>query len=131
MTVDECIHEYKTLGDKVFGHPRVISSGGTLWPKLDCKAFEKVIKDVAAKHCETSRFVSPYGMDRMDEDMCQWYVNVSVIFPGTDIFENKYSTCTSRHWRKRIPVHISYISNTASPIGPNQNSSSFAHPGAP
>ena len=131
MTVDDCIHEYKTLGDKVFGHPRVISSGGTLWHKLDCKAFEKVIKDVTAKHCERTRFESLYEMDRMDEDMCQWYVNVSVVLPGTDVFENKSSTCTSRHWRERIPLYISYIFNAASPIGPDQNSSSSAHPGAP
>ena len=86
MTVDECIDEYKTLGDEVFGHPRVIPSGGTLWHKLDCKVFEKVIRDVTAKYCERTRFESHYAMDRMDQDMCQWYVSASVVLTGTDIF---------------------------------------------
>ena len=126
MTVDECIDEYKTLGDKVFGHPRIVSSGGILWHKLNCKVFEKVLKDVTAKYCEKTRFESTYAMDRMDQDMCQWYVNASVILPGTDIFGNKYSTCIRRHRHRRIPVPISDISNTASPIGPNQNKKSLA-----
>ena len=131
MTVDECIDEYKTLGDKVFGHPRMFSSGGTLWHKLDCKVFEKVIRDVTAKYCEKTTFESNYAMDRMDQDMCQWYVNASVVLPGTDIFGNKYSTCIRRHWHRRIPVPVSYISDTASPIGPNQNRNSFTLPGSP
>ena len=37
-------------------------------------------------------------MDRMDGDTCQWYVNVPVVLPGTDIFENKYRICICRHW---------------------------------
>ena len=131
MTVDECIDEYKTLGDKVFGHPRVISSGGVLWHKLDCKVFEKVIRDVTAKYCEKIRFESTYAMDRLDQDMCQWYVNTFIVLTATDILENKYSTCICRHLHERFPVPILYISNTAPPLGPNQNRNSFAFPGSP
>ena len=76
MTVDECIGEYKTLGEKIFGHPRPISSGGTLWHKLDCKVFEKVIRDVTARYSERSLFENHYAMDRSDQDMCQWYVKL-------------------------------------------------------
>ena len=130
MTVDECIDEYKTLGDKVFGHPRIVSSGGMLWHKLDCKVFEKVIRDVTAKYCEKTLFESTYAMDRMDQDMCQWYVNASVILPGTDIFGNKCSTCIRRHWHRRIPLPISNVSNTASPLGPNQNRNSLTLAGS-
>ena len=130
MTVDECIDEYKTLGDKVFGHPRIVSSGGILWHKLNCKVFEEVLKDVTAKYCEKTRFESNYAMERTDQDMCQWYVNGSVILPGTDVFENKHSTCIRRHWHQRLPVPISDISNTAPPIGPNQNRESLALAGS-
>ena len=98
MTVDECIDEYKTLGDKVFGHPRVVSSGGVLWHKLDCKVFEKVIRDVTEKHSIKSTFESTYAMDRLDQDMCQWYVIAFIFLTATDMFENKYSTCICRHW---------------------------------
>lgn len=128
MTVDECIDEYKTLGNKVFGHPRRPSSGGILWHKLDHKVFEKVIRDVTAKYCEKTLFESTYGMDRTDQDMCQWYVNASIGLKATDIFVNKYSTCVCRCWLWRIAVPISYISHTAFPDGPNQNTSSFALP---
>ena len=78
MTVDECIREYKVLGDKIFGHPRPIPTGGLLWHRLDRKVFEKVIRDVTARYGERSRFESHYAMDRMDQDMCQWYVRPSI-----------------------------------------------------
>ena len=82
MTVDDCIREYKALGDKIFGHPRPIPTGGTMWHKFDCKIFERVIRDVTARYSERSQFESHYSMDRMDQDMCQWCVELFVQFDG-------------------------------------------------
>lgn len=72
MSVDECIEEYEALGEKIFGHPRPIPNGATLWHKFDCKVLEKVIRDVTKRYSEPSRFESHYALDRTDQDMFQW-----------------------------------------------------------
>lgn len=65
MSVDECIAEYKSLGQKVFGHPRPLCKGGFPWHKFDCKALEEVVESVTARYGEESEF----GIDfRSDED---------------------------------------------------------------
>ena len=96
VTVDECIHEYRTIGDEVFGHPGVISSGGTFGHELDCKPFEKVIEDVTGNHCEKIRFESLSEIDRLDQDTCQQYVNVSIVLPGTEVLKKQVKNLHAR-----------------------------------
>ncbi len=75
MTVDDCIKEYKTLGERIFGHPRPMTIGGLPWNRFSAKVLENVIRDVTSRHNKPSdTFGNHYGMERGDEDMCQWYV---------------------------------------------------------
>ena len=74
MTVDDCIEEYKSLGNKVFGHPRRMARGGFPWYRFNANILEKVIRDVTERHnMDSNVFETQYGMDRLDEDMSQWY----------------------------------------------------------
>ncbi|KAL8839505.1 MAG: hypothetical protein Q9170_001728 [Blastenia crenularia] len=54
MTVDDCIAEYKNLGQKIFGHPRHLAFGAVIWHKFNYRVLEAVIKDVTARHSEES-----------------------------------------------------------------------------
>lgn len=68
MSVDECIEEYKTLGEKVFAHPRPLCKGGFPWPKYDHKVLEKVIRSVTARYDKKSDFEAVFPLD---EDLCR------------------------------------------------------------
>ena len=82
MTVDDCIEEYKSLGNKIFGHPRRMARGGFPWHRFNARVFEEVIRDVDSRHnIRIHDLESHYGMDRTDEDMSQWYA-VSNLRPG-------------------------------------------------
>ena len=73
MTVDDCIEEYKTLGEKIFGHPRRMAKGGFPWHRFSAKVLEDVIRDVTSRHnVQSDDFESRYGLERMDEDLSQW-----------------------------------------------------------
>ncbi|KAL9013546.1 MAG: hypothetical protein Q9173_001758 [Seirophora scorigena] len=72
MTVDDCIAEYKSFGQKIFGRPRPGAYGGILWHKFDCKALEAVIQDVTARHSENSE---EFELDfPSDQDLCRTLV---------------------------------------------------------
>lgn len=68
MTVDDCIEEYKTLGERIFGHPRPLAKGAILWHKFSAKTFEEVIRDVTARHSSCGEFAPIYPSD---EDLCR------------------------------------------------------------
>ncbi|KAL8756030.1 MAG: hypothetical protein Q9184_004630 [Pyrenodesmia sp. 2 TL-2023] len=72
MTVDDCITEYKTLGQKIFGHPRPLAFGAVMWHKFDAGALEEAIQSVTARHSEKSE------VDELDfpsdEDLCRTVV---------------------------------------------------------
>ena len=73
MTVDECIEEYKTLGKKIFGHPRRMAIGGFPWHRFSARVLKGVIRDVTLRYnVQSGDFGSHYGMERTDEDMSQW-----------------------------------------------------------
>lgn len=72
MTVDECIKEYKTLGEQVFGHPRSFSKGAILRQKFDHRALEKAVQDVTTKYGEPSEYQRNYAMESINDDMCRW-----------------------------------------------------------
>ena len=77
MTVDDCIEEYKSLGEQIFGHPRRMAIGGFPWHRYSAKVLEKVIRGVTSRHYKRSKdenFENIYGVEKKDEDMCQWYV---------------------------------------------------------
>lgn len=52
MTVDDCIKEYETLGEEVFGNPRPPSMKGLLWHKFDSKVLRRVIEEVTNRRAE-------------------------------------------------------------------------------
>lgn len=56
MSVDECIEEYKSLGQRVFGHPRPLSLKGLIWHKYNHKVLEEVVRSVTARYKEESEF---------------------------------------------------------------------------
>lgn len=74
MTVDDCIEEYKTLGKKIFGRPRRMAKGGFPWHRFSARVLEEVICGVTSRHNKQSDFEDHYGMERTDEDKCQWCV---------------------------------------------------------
>lgn len=52
MSVDDCMKEYETLGQEVFGNPRPPSMKGLLWHKFDSKILRRVIEDVTSRQAE-------------------------------------------------------------------------------
>lgn len=85
MTVDDCIEEYKALGEKIFGHPRRMAKGGFPWHRFNARVLEDVIRAVISRHnIQSEDFESRYGMDRMDEDMSQ-----CIVLAYSDILGNK------------------------------------------
>jgi hypothetical protein len=75
MSVEDCITEYKTLGGKVFGHPRPLPNKGIAWHKFNSDTLHNVIRDVVCRHhTETSDFVHHYPSH---EDFCKTYVKES------------------------------------------------------
>ena len=55
MSVPECIREYKTLGEKVFGNPRHLSPLRFVvgkWPKFNAATMREVFEDVTARRSE-------------------------------------------------------------------------------
>lgn len=72
MTVDDCIAEYKTFGQKVFGRRRYMQLGGVPWHKFNATNLEEAIKEVTARHSEKNHSGPNFPMS---EDVCRWYVN--------------------------------------------------------
>lgn len=72
MTVDECIAEYKSLGNKVFGHPRPFNKGGFPWHKFDYRVLETVIKDVTKRFGEEKEWEHHFPLE---EDLCRTWVH--------------------------------------------------------
>lgn len=68
MTVDDCIKEYKTLGERIFGHPRPLAKGAILWHKFNAEKLEEVIKEVTKRHSEASDFEPLFPSA---EDLCR------------------------------------------------------------
>ncbi|KAH6719339.1 acyl transferase/acyl hydrolase/lysophospholipase [Leptodontidium sp. MPI-SDFR-AT-0119] len=72
MSVNDCIMEYKTLGGKVFAHPRQLSKGGILWHKFSWKNLNDAIQDVTNRHCFDER---SFGVRfPSDPDFCRTVV---------------------------------------------------------
>lgn len=68
MTVDDCIVEYKVLGERIFGHPRPMAIGGIFWNKFNAQVLEQVIKDVTSRHKEARDVKALFPSD---EDLCR------------------------------------------------------------
>ena len=75
MSVDDCIKEYKTLGQKIFENPRRMAKGGFPWHRFSARVLEEVVRGVTSRHNKQSDdFGDHYGMESADEDKCQWCV---------------------------------------------------------
>ncbi|KAL8926793.1 MAG: hypothetical protein Q9172_001670 [Xanthocarpia lactea] len=72
MTVDDCINEYKTLGQKIFGNPRPLAFGAVMWHKFNYRVLEDVIKNVTRRHSEKSEEDVLHFPS--DEDLCRTIV---------------------------------------------------------
>ena len=82
--MDDCIEEFKTLGQRLFKHPRPMATGGFPWYRFSARVLEDVIRGITSRHNKRSEDSGDhYGMERMDEDMCQWYVD-------SQIYNTKY-----------------------------------------
>lgn len=135
MTVDDCIEEYKSLGKKIFGHPRRMAKGGFPWHRFNYRILEDVIRDVTSRHnVQSDQFESRYGLERMDEDMSQWYTTPT-LQPGrpTDIIDVPsivvaYSDLSRGEW----PYLFRTYGNHAPPPDPNKTrirQRTFRNPG--
>ncbi|KAI4129438.1 MAG: hypothetical protein LQ338_002219 [Usnochroma carphineum] len=71
MTVDDCIKEYETLGQKIFGNPRPLAFGAILWHKFDYRVLEDVIRKVTERHSEKNELYEDFPSD---EDFCRTVV---------------------------------------------------------
>lgn len=96
MTVDDCITEYKTLGQKVFGNPRPLAFGAIMWHKFDHRVLRDVIQTVTTRHKEKSE---EYELDfPSDEDLCRTLVMAYAEHHKTEapyLFRTYYTPQTS------------------------------------
>lgn len=72
MTVDDCINEYMTLGQKIFGNPRPLAFGAVMWHKFKYRDLEDVLKNVTRRHSEKSELDVLHFPS--DEDLCRTIV---------------------------------------------------------
>jgi hypothetical protein len=77
MNTHDCILEYETMGEKVFGKPRIFSwSGRIFWPRetFSHRKFEEVIESVIIRRTTVAhRGLTPH-MFPSDENRCRTYV---------------------------------------------------------
>ncbi|KAL9003436.1 MAG: hypothetical protein Q9188_003686 [Gyalolechia gomerana] len=103
MTVDDCINEYKTLGQKIFGHPRPLAFGAILWHKFDYRVLERVLQSVIARHSEASEeYESEFPSD---EDLCRTLVTAYADHAKTDaphLFRTYWTPKPSADQRKTM-----------------------------
>ncbi|KAL8957751.1 MAG: hypothetical protein Q9193_005056 [Seirophora villosa] len=100
MTVDDCISEYKSFGQKIFGRPRPGAHGGILWHKFDYNTLEKVIQDVTERHSEQSEEFTGLSFPS-DEDICRTLVMTYAEHSKTDapyLFRTYYTPPPSADW---------------------------------
>jgi hypothetical protein len=72
MTVNDCIKEYKNMGSRVFGHPRLpLGPVLTPWHKFNAGDLEKVIHDVTRHHSETADEIEGGVQYPSHEDLCK------------------------------------------------------------
>lgn len=72
MTVDDCIKEFETLGDKIFGESRWFSVRGpfpALRDKYNGEKLAKVVRDVVRKYTPGSKDIQ--GPFASDPRMCR------------------------------------------------------------
>lgn len=77
MTVDDCVSEYITLGGKVFGKPRLVSTlrfGVAYRMKYKSAGLKNVFEDVAIRRCEQSRDVPQRVTFPSKRGMCRTWV---------------------------------------------------------
>ncbi|KAL8777174.1 MAG: hypothetical protein Q9213_007975 [Squamulea squamosa] len=72
MTVDDCINEYRILGQKVFGNPRPLALGAVMWHKFNYRVLEEAIKSVTRRHSEKNEEDMLHFPS--DEDLCRTVV---------------------------------------------------------
>ena len=71
MTVEECISEYRSLGEQIFGHPRPLNIGGFPWPKFNQKVLKSVIQDVTARYDDKKSEFKHDVTFPSNEDFCR------------------------------------------------------------
>ncbi len=76
MTVDDCLHEYRTLGSDVFGKPRLLTLKSLLWNKFNEQRLKNAIQKVTFRHCEDSRVTTKFPSPK---DICRTLVYPSLL----------------------------------------------------
>ena len=83
MNIDDCIKDYETLGEKVFGHSRWFHLRSPLFwirDKYDHRVLEDVVREVVRKRVpKVATF--PGGTNfAFDEKRCRSYVSLALSF---------------------------------------------------
>ncbi|KAL9025382.1 MAG: hypothetical protein Q9196_005780 [Gyalolechia fulgens] len=103
MTVDDCISEYKTLGQKIFGHPRPLAFGAILWHKFDYRVLERVLRSAVTRHSEASEeYVAEFPSDK---ELCRTLVTAYADRAKTDapyLFRTYYTPMPNADQRKTM-----------------------------
>lgn len=77
MSIDDCISEYETLGDRVFGRPRWFHIRSPMFyarDKYSTEALEDVLKDVVSRRVLGEPHF-PGGKNFAYDDRCKVYAN--------------------------------------------------------
>lgn len=75
MTVPDCIQEYETFGDEIFGNPRHLTAlnlaGIVSRSKYDAHKLEQVFRNVTERRGERTDEVEPLRF-RSKTNTCRW-----------------------------------------------------------
>ncbi|KAH0544750.1 hypothetical protein FGG08_001117 [Glutinoglossum americanum] len=77
MNINDCITEYETLGDQVFGHPRIASIRGPIpafREKYDCTRLKRVVEGVVRRRLKYRPDAVAADMFPSHETMCKTIV---------------------------------------------------------
>ncbi|KAI0379889.1 FabD/lysophospholipase-like protein [Hypomontagnella monticulosa] len=112
MTVDDCIHEYKSLSGKVFGKSRPLHALNSPFPfcKYNTKKFEEVIKDVIVRRVENGRDNPQNVRFDTEHGMCRVFVIANTADSNHSINDHRFfrSYEISTHLRPQ-PTQVSYF----------------------
>ncbi|KAF1930023.1 FabD/lysophospholipase-like protein [Didymella exigua CBS 183.55] len=94
MTVEDCLDEYKTMSDRIFGKPRWISQRnmGMPWPKYSSRSMEKAFQDVSLRRSDsttTGKHHSTMPTFPSTEGICQTFVTTERTTKNTSGVDTK------------------------------------------
>ena len=74
MSVQECLEQYKEMGETVFGHPRLISRGGIPRETFDGKGLKGCIQNLTNNRIPHGCMLDEFGNFPSPEDLARTFV---------------------------------------------------------